>query len=99
MPRFRFVVIAGSGETIDGCIDAEDEAAARSVLEGRGLAVRSLSPEADARPVIADAWYYVPESGQQRGPVSLGELRALLRGGSVLSTDLVWTEGMADWVS
>jgi len=41
-------------------------------------------------------WYY-SKNATQLGPVSLDELRAKLTSGEVLSTDMVWREGMPDW--
>jgi hypothetical protein len=41
-------------------------------------------------------WYY-SRGGQQAGPVTVEELRGLLTNGQVAPTDLVWTEGMANW--
>lgn len=41
-------------------------------------------------------WYY-EQDGQQRGPVTEGEMRALLRNGEVLPGSLVWREGMEGW--
>lgn len=44
------------------------------------------------------AWYY-SKNGEQRGPVSLEELRRLMRGSDLnLQSDLAWTEGMANWL-
>lgn len=42
-------------------------------------------------------WYYAKER-QRNGPVSLDEIQRLLAGGSLLETDLVWREGMTDWL-
>ena len=42
-------------------------------------------------------WYY-SKNGTQLGPVPQDELVAKLAGGEVASTDLVWREGMADWL-
>jgi len=42
-------------------------------------------------------WYLYSE-GQQRGPVSDTEMRTLMAQGRVEPTDLVWAEGMPDWV-
>lgn len=41
-------------------------------------------------------WYY-SKNATQLGPVSLDELRFKLASGEVLSTDMVWREGMPDW--
>jgi uncharacterized RDD family membrane protein YckC len=42
-------------------------------------------------------WYYA-QQGQQRGPVSLEELRGMICAGQITRVNLVWREGMADWV-
>lgn len=47
---------------------------------------------------MSDAWY-VGRGGQRRGPVSWADLQGLAAGGKILPTDLVWREGMADWVA
>ena len=42
-------------------------------------------------------WYYT-QAGQQQGPVSLEQLKALVREGSLdTAQDLVWNETMKDW--
>jgi hypothetical protein len=42
-------------------------------------------------------WYYT-SNRQQMGPVSKAELAELAKAGLLRTTDLVWQEGMADWV-
>lgn len=42
-------------------------------------------------------WYYAKD-GQRNGPVSLDDIQRLLAGGSLRETDLVWREGMTDWM-
>lgn len=42
-------------------------------------------------------WYY-SKSGTQLGPVEEVELRAKLASGEVSAVDLVWREGMTDWL-
>lgn len=42
-------------------------------------------------------WYY-SENGQQKGPLSEGDLKALISSGKVMANDLIWREGMADWL-
>lgn len=41
-------------------------------------------------------WYY-SKNGIQLGPISTEELSRKARGGEVLSSDLIWKEGMSDW--
>jgi len=41
-------------------------------------------------------WYYA-DQGRQAGPVEQTTLDELVRSGSLASSALVWTEGMADW--
>ncbi|MCI0741404.1 MAG: DUF4339 domain-containing protein, partial [Gemmataceae bacterium] len=42
-------------------------------------------------------WYYTTNK-QQMGPVSFDELKQLAGRGLLKPTDLVWSEGMSDWV-
>lgn len=42
-------------------------------------------------------WYY-SKNNTQLGPVELAELAAKLASGEVAASDLVWREGMLDWV-
>lgn len=42
-------------------------------------------------------WYY-SKNGVQLGPVSDSEIRAKFASGEILATDLVWREGMRDWL-
>jgi len=42
-------------------------------------------------------WYY-SKNGTQLGPVPQGELVSKLASGEVSSSDLVWKDGMADWI-
>jgi hypothetical protein len=42
-------------------------------------------------------WYYA-QGGSQKGPVEDEELRAKIASGEVASGDLVWREGMKDWL-
>jgi len=44
----------------------------------------------------SEQWFY-SQSGQQRGPVSLDELRVMLSNGQVLWSEMVWSAGMANW--
>ena len=46
---------------------------------------------------MATQWYYSGSNGQQ-GPVSASELKALAENGSLAPTDLVWKEGLEDWI-
>lgn len=45
---------------------------------------------------MAGGFHYA-QQGKQAGPVSVDELRNMLRTGQLAPTDLVWTSGMADW--
>lgn len=46
---------------------------------------------------MATEWHYTIE-GRQFGPVTPRELKQLVDGGDIGGEDLVWKEGMADWV-
>ncbi|MBM4041055.1 MAG: DUF4339 domain-containing protein, partial [Planctomycetes bacterium] len=41
--------------------------------------------------------WYVGQGGQQRGPLSDADLKAMVARGEVAPTDLVWRDGMAEW--
>jgi hypothetical protein len=47
---------------------------------------------------MADEWYYTRQ-GQQQGPVAAAQLKQLAAAGQLLPTDLVWKEGLANWVA
>ncbi|MFD0895150.1 CD225/dispanin family protein [Luteolibacter ambystomatis] len=42
-------------------------------------------------------WYY-SKNGSQLGPISTEDIKAKLASSEIAATDLVWKEGMADWV-
>ncbi len=42
-------------------------------------------------------WYYL-KNGEQKGPVPKEFVQELARSGQLQQTDLVWTEGMQDWL-
>ena len=44
-----------------------------------------------------DTWYYA-QNNQQLGPVALDALRQMVAGGQVGAADLVWTQGMSQWL-
>jgi hypothetical protein len=46
---------------------------------------------------MADVWYYA-QDGQQAGPVSAEQLQRLARSGRIRDTDLVWREGLPQWI-
>lgn len=41
-------------------------------------------------------WFY-EENGEQNGPISEAELKELVESGKLGQTNLVWSQGMADW--
>src|SRR5262245_40766209 len=46
---------------------------------------------------VSQEWYYAVGNDRQ-GPVSAGDLKKLADAGTLKATDLVWKDGMADWV-
>ena len=42
-------------------------------------------------------WYY-SKNGAQLGPIGPAEMESKLKAGEIASTDLIWKEGMADWL-
>lgn len=47
---------------------------------------------------MAAQWYY-EKNGQQLGPVPENQIQGLIQSGQLRSADLVWREGMTDWMS
>jgi len=47
---------------------------------------------------MADNLWYYAKAGQQHGPVNLTTLQNLARSGELRPADLVWTDGMGDWL-
>ena len=56
-----------------------------------GLELEPPSPESQA------SWYYA-HNNVQSGPVTFERLTAMAQAGAVHGEDLVWTEGMGDWM-
>ncbi len=48
---------------------------------------------------MANEWFYTQNGQQAPAPVSAAELKRLAVTGQLLPTDLVWREGMANWVT
>ena len=46
---------------------------------------------------MSSQWHYT-EKGQQRGPISADELKSRAATGALAPEDLVWKEGMAEWL-
>jgi hypothetical protein len=42
-------------------------------------------------------WYYLDNSGDQKGPIHLSELKDLFNEGNISSITYVWSEGMEEW--
>ena len=45
---------------------------------------------------MATEWHY-SKGGQQHGPISAADLKALTKSGELLPTDMIWKEGMSEW--
>jgi hypothetical protein len=55
-------------------------------------------PEIDvAASPAAGRWHYA-QNDVQKGPVAFDELKSILASGNLDSSDLVWTDGMKEWV-
>ncbi len=54
---------------------------------------------AEAGPAAPAVAWYVGREGQQYGPVGDAEFQDLLKSGQILPTDLVWRDGLAEWVA
>lgn len=46
---------------------------------------------------VSQEWYYSVD-GDRQGPVGAADLKKLAEAGTLKATDLVWKDGMADWV-
>src|SRR5436190_7368165 len=46
---------------------------------------------------VSQEWYY-SVGGDRQGPVTAAELKKLAEAGTLKATDLVWKDGMPDWV-
>jgi serine/threonine protein kinase len=46
---------------------------------------------------MASQWFYA-RGGQKCGPVTSAELKAMARNGQLVASDLIWKEGMKEWV-
>ena len=47
---------------------------------------------------MPNQWYYIKD-GQQQGPVAAERLKELASSGQLLEDDLVWQDGIVDWVA
>jgi hypothetical protein len=47
---------------------------------------------------MSQRWFYARD-GQQRGPLSVDQLKQMAFAGKLAPTDLVWQQGMASWVA
>ena len=47
---------------------------------------------------MASEWFYTRDGKTKSGPVSSAQLKALVRSGRLLPTDVVWRPGMCRWI-
>jgi hypothetical protein len=57
----------------------------------------TASPLPSERSKLAQEWYYA-KGDQKQGPITSEQFRGLAMSGALKPTDLVWTEGMTDWI-
>lgn len=79
----------------DKAIGIDTSADERRLIEA-GMAPPPLPAPGDLPVQDEPGWFYAVD-GEQRGPVPLTRLRAMLRDGAVDGATLVWREGMQDW--
>lgn len=51
--------------------------------------------------MLLNSWtqvFFSTGGGERRGPITFGELTRMAQDGAIKESDLVWTEGMPDWV-
>lgn len=61
--------------------------------------VNDTQQAALAPTVVADPPWYHAKNGQERGPVPFSQLQLLAATGNLLADDLVWSDGMIEWVA
>ena len=60
-----------------------------------------VEPEPDSAAAgdqAASQWYAAQADGQKQGPLTLAELKRRIAAGQLTAGDLVWKEGMPDWI-
>jgi hypothetical protein len=86
--------------TLDAVLGLSRPVAAIAESE-RGLAQipdkQARSSEGSAASMPGANWYY-NVVGEQRGPVSIMELRSMVTAGKLRPDDFVWKDGMSDWL-
>ena len=65
-------------------------------IQGDFPASRVSPPHGAPPAAVEQEWFYAKE-GQECGPVSAAQVRALLNEGRLSSADQVWTHGMSAW--
>jgi hypothetical protein len=66
------------------------------MMRGTGQATRQFGHQVES--IMGEQWHY-SRGGKTVGPVSALELKRLASSGQLAPTDLVWKEGMPDWVA
>ena len=67
--------------------------AQQAAIDGQGVSL----PGADHSPTSGRRWWY-RKNGAESGPVDQGTLQQTLASGLLAADDLVWTEGMPQWL-
>ena len=80
---------AKSGQEI---VEAVRTKVADAMTKFGKMASRTSEPP----PVPQPQWYYA-QQGQRKGPTSEEQIKRLVSSGQILTTDLVWKKGMAQW--
>lgn len=87
--------------SIDGLFETQLIGRKQPSLLEDGLEAMELTadnPTAIVPPTNGQASWYYHLAGEQHGPVPLGELRSLVRGGRLHTDDLVWNDSLSDWM-
>lgn len=100
-PERGSAIPAMGGAADDGDLElAEPEPIGNPAVSGGAAAQTVDSPENLAARYAkqeSTLWYYT-QGAEELGPVSLTDLKALVRQGSLTSDDMLWTNGMDEWV-
>lgn len=98
-PPNRYQELEHLGSLRDrGYITADEFEARKRQLLGPGITAANTSfPAIQPPDPNAACWHFALRDGSHQGPVSVQELRTLVRQGRLPLDSLVWTDGMPEW--
>lgn len=97
-----------SSNRLDGTVESIDD---KPTEHSQAIEADDQGLELDPAPAIPLAsspsfkhaddpavWHLARSGGQQTGPITLGSLKEQLSAGSLLPTDLLWKQGLPEWL-